>query len=195
MSSAFIDCHEQQMQTPFDKTVARTVWSEYKQRNTLKFLGSICGNGAFTFCSDAYPGRITDPEITRISGFLDLIHKYGVTVADKGFFMHHDFSERSHKLLVPVKASKGQEFFSEDSMVMTAEIARKRIHVERAFQRAQEFKILHKIIPVTEIDIFGMIFKICCGLTNFQPPLIEDKDTNIADTTSVRSKPKKRARK
>ena len=171
-----------------DKTIARSVWSEYKQRNTLKFLGAICADGTFTFTSAAYPGRITDPEITRICGFLDRIHSHGITCADKGFIMHADFSKLMHILVVPSKAVNGQEVFSEDAITDTAKIARKRIHVERAFQRAQEFKILHRKVPITEVDLWGMIFGICCRLTNFQPILIADKESNKKDTDATRSK-------
>lgn len=180
------------MEGPRDKTVARTVWSEYKQRITLKFLGAICGNGAFTFASDAYPGRITDPQITRLSGFLDKIHEYGVTSADKGFMMQTDFSLKNHLLAVPPKAANKQEFFTSDQMVDTGRIARKRIHVERAFRRAQEYQILHRRVPILEVDIWGMIFKVCCGLCNFQPPLIAEHDANANDTDAKRAAAKKK---
>ena len=188
---AFIDAHEQEMEVSRDKTVSRTTWSEYKRRNTLKFLGAICGNGAFTFASTAYPGRITDPSLTEVSGFLDAIHEYGVTCADKGFMMHDKFTELLHKLEVPSKAQQLQVAFSSDQMKQTAKIARVRIHVERAFRRAQEFAILHRRVPISQVDLWGMIFRICCFLTNFQPPLIANKASNPDDTDSKRTQPKR----
>ena len=175
----FIDCHEQEVQIPSDKLVHRAFWSEYKQRTTLKFLGAISGNGAFVFCSTAYPGRITDPKLTKLCGLLDLIHIDGVVSADKGFMMHSEFVQRGAYLAVPPKAKAGQHAFSHDQMVDTAKIARLRIHVERAFERAQEFKILHNAVPVTMIDLWGDIFKVCCYLTNYQAPLIRDTHREV----------------
>ena len=175
----FIDCHEQEVQIPSDKLVHRAFWSEYKQRTTLKFLGAISGNGAFVFCSTAYPGRITDPKLTKLRGLLDLIHIDGVVSADKGFMMHSEFVQRGAYLAVPPKAMAGQHAFSHGQMADTAKIARLRIHVERAFERAQEFKILHNAVPVTMIDLWGDIFKVCCYLTNYQAPLIRDKHRGV----------------
>ena len=173
---AFVDCHEQECQTPTSKLTHKKVWSEYKKRTTLKFFGAIAGNGAFTFASTAYRGRLTDPVITRLCGFLELIHEHGATGADKGFDMVADFSAKNHLLMIPPKAFQGQAVFTFDEMVDTADIARERIHVERAFKRAQEYKILHNKIPVTMFDLWGSIFRVCCFLTNFEAPLIQEKD-------------------
>ena len=172
---AFIDCHEQECETPTSKLAHKKVWSEYKHRTTFKFFGAIGGNGAFTFASTAYRGRLTDPVVTRLCGYMDLIHEHGATGADKGFDMIADFSSKKALLVIPPKAFAGQAFFTSDEMVDTANIARSRIHVERAFKRAQEYKILHNKIPVTMFDIWGSIFRVCCFLTNFEAPLIQDK--------------------
>ena len=192
---AFIDCHEQEMERPRDKTVARAVWSDYKQRTTAKFLGAISGCGAFTFLSTAFPGRITDPSITKLSGFLDKIHKNGMTSADKGFMMHYEFAENLHYLAVPAKARRGQKIFDTDQNFHTATIARKRIHVERAFRRAQEFEILHRRIPITQADIWGMVFSVPCYLTNFQPPLMDERDHGHGDSEAQRATKRKRSKK
>lgn len=191
---AFIDCHEEEIERPRDKTVARAVWSDYKQRTTAKFLGAISGCGAFTFTSNAYPGRITDPSITKLSGFLDKIHKEGLTSADKGFMMHYDFAEKMHYLAVPAKARRGQKFYDTDQMMDTATIARKRIHVERAFRRAQEYEILHRRIPITQADIWGMVFSVSCFLCNFQPPLMDDRDHGHGDSAAARSAKSKKSK-
>ena len=90
--------------------------------------------------------------------------------------MHTDFTLKQHHLIMPPKAKRGQVEFSADQMADTAAIARLRIHVERAFERAQEFRILHRTIPISMIDQWSSVFKVCCLLTNFQPPLVAPKD-------------------
>ena len=198
---AFIDCHEEEMERPRDKTVARAVWSDYKQRTTAKFLAAITGCGAFSFCSNGFPGKISDPSITKLSGFLEKIHKNGLTSADKGFMMHHEFAEVLHYLAVPAKARRGQKNFDTDQMMDTTTIARKRIHIERAFRRGQEYEILHRRIPITQVDIWGMVFSVSCFLCNFQPPLMDDREHGHGDsaadraTKSKQSKAKKRRKK
>jgi hypothetical protein len=172
---AFIDCHEQPCEDPSSFLVHKKVYSSYKGCPTLKFFGAIAGNGAFTFASSAYRGRLSDPVITRLCGFLEVVHEHGAVGADKGFDMIADFSSKRSHLIIPPKAYSGQSVYTEDEMTDTATIARSRIHVERAFKRAQEYQILHSKIPITMFDMWGSIFKVCCFLTNFEVPLIRDK--------------------
>ena len=171
---AFIDCHEQPCEDPSSFLSHKKVYSTYKGVPTLKFFGAVAGNGAFTFASTAYRGRLSDPVITRLCGFLEIIHAGGIVGADKGFDMIADFSAKRSLLVIPPKAFNGQSVYTADECVDTTRIARARIHVERAFKRVQEYAILHNKIPVTMFDIWGSIFRVCCFLTNLEPPLIAD---------------------
>jgi hypothetical protein len=179
---ALIDCHEQEAEVPGDKCAQRAFWSKYKNRCTVNFFGAITGNGAFSLPSTGYPARITDSAITKLCMYLEMIPRDGVTGADKGLDMHHEFARRGGAFLsMPPKARRGQHEFTAEQMVDTAAIARKRIHVKRAFQRAQEFKFLHKTIPLAMamVGMWGVVFAICCRLFNYQPPLIRDGDRRV----------------
>ncbi len=33
---------------------------------------------------------------------------------------------------------------------------------------------MHAIIPLTQVDIWGMVFSVCCMLSNYGPPMIRD---------------------
>jgi hypothetical protein len=69
--SYFLDATEIECQVPDDKEVQKATWSDYKQRNTAKFLGALSASGALAWLSDGYPGSITDPAITEVSGFIE----------------------------------------------------------------------------------------------------------------------------
>ncbi|XRB06906.1 DDE superfamily endonuclease [Pycnococcus provasolii] len=60
-------------------------WSEYKHRNTIKFLTSVSACGATIFVSEAYPGRITDEKLVDVCGLCDVMEPGQVGMADKGF--------------------------------------------------------------------------------------------------------------
>jgi len=172
------------MEMTRDTGNAKDTSSQHKQKCNVKFIGAVSGNGAFIFASRPCPGRCTGPELTEASGYLHLIHEKGITRADKGFMMHAKFDERGHKLEVPEvdahDAHDGQSACSSDQMRKSAKIARARSLVERAFRRAQKFMILRNRVPIIQIDQSGIIFRVCCYLYNFQPPLPDDHDAKRA---------------
>ena len=55
----------------------------------------------------------------------------------------------------------------------TKEIANVRIHVERAINRLEEFKILKNVMPVNMLPHADAIIRTCGALRNMQPPLIK----------------------
>ena len=42
------------------------------------------------------------------------------------------------------------------------------------------FRILHNTIPVDQFDMWGMVFRVCCLLTNYQSPLIRDRQRRVS---------------
>eukprot|EP01050_Picozoa_sp_SAG11_P014307 SAG11_NODE_1746_length_4331_cov_2.793715_3_plen_213_part_00 len=89
--------------------------------------------------------------------------------------MHDEYARlKNHELITPTKAWVGQPTFTVDESAHTSNVGNKRIHVERAFKRAQEWKILHKVIPITRVDIWGAVFYVCCMMSNYGPPMIRD---------------------
>ena len=62
------------------------LFSAYKNNTTLKSLVGIYPGGAVTFISQLYTGSISDREIVRRSGFLNLpFDDKDSIMADKGF--------------------------------------------------------------------------------------------------------------
>ena len=96
------------------------------------------------------------------------------SLADKGFMMHADFIALCHELITPPKAKKNVASFSVDEGRMTNKVGSLRIHVERAFQRVQEWKVLHKTIKISNADLSGSVFFVCCMMSNFDSPLIRE---------------------
>ena len=82
--TCIIDCKEIYIETPSEKMAQRALWSEYEQHCTVKFLSAITPAGAALWCSDAFPGKISDTDICRVSGFLDLMQGEACA-ADRGF--------------------------------------------------------------------------------------------------------------
>ena len=66
-----IDASEVRIQKPSSVKAAILTYSQYKSAHTLKFLITIAPNGLIVHISRAYGGRITDGQLTILSGILD----------------------------------------------------------------------------------------------------------------------------
>ncbi|CAN7976018.1 unnamed protein product [Ixodes persulcatus] len=167
-----IDCTEVRTETPATLEQQRALFSNYKGCHTLKFLIAILPNGTVSFVSQAYGGRSSDTYITIDSGFLERIEPGDVVLADKGFPGIKAPVESKHGVMVFPPFSKGQLQFTSAEMEMTYQVAKVRIHVERAIQGIKIFNVLNNRVPTELISSMTDIVRICCVLVNLQPPIL-----------------------
>ena len=80
-----IDCTEIRTQQPSSLVLNSQSFSHYKGTNTFKCLLGIAPHGAITFISSLYTGCMSDVEIAKLSGLLDLLEPGDDVMADKGF--------------------------------------------------------------------------------------------------------------
>ena len=82
-----IDASELFVETPTDLMLQSSMWSNYKQHNTAKYIVGVTPNGAISFISAAFVGSISVPELTRCSGLLSKLDGKGKVsvMADHGF--------------------------------------------------------------------------------------------------------------
>ena len=158
------------MEQPKLPELQQMTFSNYKNDNTYKGLIGISPNGVITFVSQLYPGSISDKELTRRCGILNLLEVGDSVMADRGFSIQEDLALIGVRLNIPpFLRGKGQ--LSQKELITTRRIASLRIHVERAMERIKNFHIFDKSIPASLTDITDRIIFICCVLANFQPPL------------------------
>ena len=135
-----------------------------------KGLIGISPIGAVVFVSDLYPGSISDKELTRKCGILDMLDKGDALMADRGFDIETDLILRGVRLNI-LPFLKGKQQLSQSELVKTRRIASLQIHVEREMERLKNFHIFDKPLPPSFRDTANQTFYICAVLTNFYPPL------------------------
>lgn len=82
------------------------------------------------FLSKAYPGAISDKEITNLSGFLDIVPPYCSIMVDKGFKIDEECTVRKIQLIIP-PGKRGHAQMSQKKVINTKGIARLSILVEQ----------------------------------------------------------------
>ena len=132
-----IDCTEMKVQTPSSLVLHSEFYSSYKSATTLKGLVGITPSGAVSFISKLYTGSISDREIVKRCGILDLLEDGDGVMADKGFTIEDLLSPLNCSLNIPPFLSEKVQFTKED-VEMTQRIAKLRIHVERAIRTVKE---------------------------------------------------------
>jgi len=166
-----IDCTELFIEHPSALTAQRLTFSNYKHHTTVKFLVAIVPTGGICYVSQAWGGRVSDRHITEYSGFLNIIQPGDLVMADKGFTIGDLLAKRGAFLQIP-PFLPSQSQFQLESIELTRQIARVRIHVERAIGRVKQFHILDPVIPISLNSTISTIFRVCCFLCNFNQPLV-----------------------
>ena len=80
-----LDCTELFIQRPSAMLAQSETWSDYKHHNTWKLLVGITPNGQVTYLSQLWGGRVSDKQITRESGVLELLEAGNNMIVDRGF--------------------------------------------------------------------------------------------------------------
>ena len=96
-----VDATEVFVEQPAITELQQLTFSKYKNHNTYKGLIGISPSGAVTFVSDLYPGSISDKELTRKSGLLQLLESNVSAMADKGFDIVEDLALIGVNLNIP----------------------------------------------------------------------------------------------
>ncbi|XP_062568373.1 uncharacterized protein LOC134230560 [Saccostrea cucullata] len=166
-----IDCTEVFIEKPRHLELQALTWSDYKQHNTVKVLIGIAPNGAISFLSKCYGGRMSDRQIVRESSFLDLIDPGDIILADRGFPIREELLLRYANLVIPPPGS-GIQQMTRENVEKTKSIANVRIHVERAINRIKWFAILKNTLPITLVPLVDDIVSVCASLCNLLKPLV-----------------------
>ena len=165
-----IDCTELYVQTPSSLCLNSELYSNYKSNNTLKALIGSTPSGAVSFVSSLYSGSISDKELTKQCGLIDLLEAGDGVMADKGFVINDLLQPSMCSLIIPPFLSSYSQF-TQDEVIATKSIANRRVHIERAIRRVKEYHIFDRTLPLNLVGCANQIWTICSLLTNFNGPL------------------------
>ena len=94
--------------------------------------------------SDLYNGRVSDKQITKLSGLVNLCEEGDAVMADKGFLISDLTIPKGVSLIIPSFKRKKKQL-SKREVQETRDTANLHIHVEREMERIKNFHILQGI--------------------------------------------------
>ena len=170
-TQVIIDWNEVRCQMPSSLQLNQELFSSYKNHTTLKGLVCISPSGAVTFISQLYTGSISNREIVRRSGFLDLpFDDKDSIMADKGFTIQ-DLLPLGVSLNLPPFLGACSQMAAED-VVKTREIASLRIHVEHAINKIKNFHIWDRVVSLHQMGIVNQMWAVCAFCCNAQTSIM-----------------------
>ncbi|XP_051956678.1 uncharacterized protein LOC127625424 [Xyrauchen texanus] len=169
-TQVILDCTEIRCQTPSSLLLQSEVFSNYKSHCTFKALIGMAPHGAITFVSGLYAGSISDRELFKQSGIINLLTPEMAIMVDKGFLIDSLVPCKVHR---PVFLTKGKQMLPHE-VTHTQSVARLRVHVERLIHRVKEHKLFDTVIPLSISGSINQLFTVACLLVDYQcGPLVK----------------------
>ena len=135
-------------------SIARTqsqTYSAYKSRNTWKKLLCITPAGTISFISKSYGGAASDCYLTETCGIVEKLQFGANLMAEKGFNIRDLLVRKGSRLIIP-SFLRDKKTFSKKNCNANSNVAKVRIHVERAIARVKDFRIFNGTLPITLKD-------------------------------------------
>jgi len=160
-----LDCTEILLQKPKSVCCQAITYSTYKSNYTLKFMTGVTPAGTISFVSRCYGGRFSDKAIFEQSNLFSLLEKDDRIMIDRGFFIDAQCKEHDIQIVRP-PFLKNKSQLSVEEALLSQQIAKARVHIERSNQKLKVFNILKGRFPISLVHLCEDIFIIICGLVN-----------------------------
>ena len=159
------------MEKPSHVGANSKIFSNYKNRPTVKFLLACTPGGSVSYISPPAGGSTSDVKLFNDSGLVKKFHPGEACMADKGFRIQGTLLEHGVRLIIP-PFTKKQKQFTKAKNNLNKSVAHSRIHVERVIGRVRDYEILNAIVPITQKDLIGPAAVVCCALTNLKASVV-----------------------
>ena len=144
-------------------------YSQYKHRNTVKYLVGAAPQGYIMFISPGYGGRVQDKDIVESFGFLSVAPKNCSVLADRGFKC---MGNRGIYFIVPPSKPRGR-IISLAEITMTKQVASLRVHIERVIKRLRDFRLLQQRCNKDILKSLDHVVIVAGALVNLDNPIFK----------------------
>ena len=125
-----LGCFEIFIERPTAFKARAQTWSNYKHHNTIKVLIGIVPQGAISYISKGWGGRVSDKYLTEHCSLLDNLLPGDIILANREFDISDAAAMCCAEFTMP-PFTKDKKQLSNLEVDCSSEIARVRMHVER----------------------------------------------------------------
>ncbi|KAK7150960.1 hypothetical protein R3I93_012027 [Phoxinus phoxinus] len=178
--AVIVDCFEIGIERASNLKARAQTFSHYKHKHTLKYLIGITPQGAISFISKGWGGRVSDKQVTEDCGVLNHLLPGDLVLADRGFDIRDSVGLMCAEVKTPA-FTRGRCQLDAKDVEDTRKIAHLRVHVERVIGCVRgKYSILNDTIPLSMVVpcegenmvLLDKIVCVCCALTNMCPSVV-----------------------
>jgi hypothetical protein len=171
-----LDCSDQAMQDPKSKSAHAVLYSLYHAQTGAKFAVGCTPTGVVphSWCSEAYPSCISDPNIVEASSIINQNLVPGDMVeVDKGFLIEAFCALYGVRVMRPTTMRDKQRQQGRGDTEKTQEIGNTRIIIEQVnAQGKQNNRLFHQKFPLLCKDRLTQLMRIGFMFANFRPAFV-----------------------
>ena len=157
------DASEIKTEAPSSLVLNSELYSSYKSHTTYKGNIVISPSGEVIHVSGLFAGSISDKELVKRSGLLELLEPGDQILAGKGFTIHDLLTPIGCELAIPAFLNSKDQFSKKD-LAKSKQIHNLRVYVERAIRRVKEFHFFDKIVPLSMAGSINQLWTVVCGI-------------------------------
>ncbi|XP_038068667.1 uncharacterized protein LOC119738024 [Patiria miniata] len=178
--AVIIDCFEIFIDRPPNLSAGAQTCSNYKHHSTIKYLIGITPQGAISYLSNAWGGKISDKHIIEDCGVLMKLEPGDLVLADCGFDIAESVGMQCAEVKPPAFTG-GKKQLAPAEIKVTSNIAHVRSHVQRCIGNVRKkYGILGGQIPVDYLETkdsqgwttMDKIARLSCALTNLSNSVV-----------------------
>ncbi|KAL0839830.1 hypothetical protein ABMA28_016457 [Loxostege sticticalis] len=166
-----IDSTEVPICKPTNPLSQQATFSNYENKNTIKFLIGATPGGLISYCSDGYGGSTSDRQLIERSPLTKLCQAGDVIMADKGFNVQDIFASKNVAVKIPTFL-RGSSQLSTYDLRKDRELSKRRVHIERLIVLTKTYTILKSEMNSYYVPLTSKIFFLCVMLCNFRERIV-----------------------
>lgn len=168
-----LDCIEINIEIPKCTRCRKSTYSGSIQSDTTKFLYCITPGGLISYVSKGYSGNSSDKFMFNNENIINQFDSGDTIIVERGFLIEEETKAKGIKLIRPTPFQSNQLHFNDANVITNTKVAVLKLHVERAIEKMNMFKIMTTTVEYHLLPHIDDIVFIIASIVNLSCPLLK----------------------